>query len=987
MGSNAVDDAVRELGRYFGIRSADAYLSQILGADTDILDPTKATVPSTGRALLLSKISGASDESFATTKAMFDYIAANKPLEGYVEDICITPDRSDTYANQPVNRPEVKSGKVTYKEQGVGKPGDGKVFSINDIRDKDQKHKGDSSETPVNVIQVFPATGNVANADSAVAALFLTSVSTLEMSRAVPYIDILMITSEDEDNTLKEMSLGRWLLGPTSKDKSNVLTADFSDYKSVTTKIDDDVKRTEAAAAAMEIFTSPQTLINMPTGPLTNDPFRPFMSLEELAFNVAGAGGMFSFKSGEMKIKLHDKAKLGSITPLVTPGGLGSIKLAITYGWSHPDGKSHERKSDANASNRVGELIDAMRITEIYMVHNSEMTFEDNGEVSINAKIAMVGGNEVSKIDITLPSVVRLATRLDDVFKDINKMLRGLRESRGTAVGQLSKSDTLDAATNLNSALNISAKDVRALLAWTHASRRNKDIKEIGTELRKLFTSQGKKKGNLANLTKTRDAALDKIIQFLKKSPDPWLRSPKGMSVSRGYVSLGKIISVFVGESLKSTNQFSEVQLVFHAFNDSASFMQDFNIAQFPIQIAAFQTVIKEKFSKRGSMTVQSFLSILETYFISDVAANAYGMNSLYDTSGKQNTTEARANRKLRSTAKAAAAKGLLNDQLHTIWKKAYGITGDNATGLGWRKPEIMANIQAAPQRDALGTGKINSAKTVLKIQFFDQQCRTTETLRNLFIEFADSGITTAINRAPTTGCRGSRHQENFTNQLKFLETDLKLITKINLKSKVLESMKLTKTNKKLLDDISKNSYVINIASYKNLKDSISKIVPVLYWGSGAGSLMSAAIKTQSNSALTTVNMLRNSPGKSKDEGNVNVPTTIMPTALSIDTMGCPYISYGQQFFVDMDTNSTADNFYGVSSVNHTIGPDGFKTSIELIQLDAYGRFRSTFDSASMVALNLYLVAERQMIADEEKKKKMVTEVGTDAAASAAAAT
>jgi len=123
MGSKAVDNAIRELGRYFGIRSADAYLSQILGADTDILDPTKATAPSTGRSLLLSKISGASDESFATTKAMLDHVAKGKTLEGYIDDICITPDRSDTYANQPVNRPEVKSGAVIYKEQGMGMPG------------------------------------------------------------------------------------------------------------------------------------------------------------------------------------------------------------------------------------------------------------------------------------------------------------------------------------------------------------------------------------------------------------------------------------------------------------------------------------------------------------------------------------------------------------------------------------------------------------------------------------------------------------------------------------------------------------------------------------------------------------------------------------------------------------------------------------------------------------------------------------------------
>ena len=63
MSSQSLKAAINELGRFFGIRSADAYLQAILAADEDLpmaIDPLKESeLPLRGK--LLNEISGQGD--------------------------------------------------------------------------------------------------------------------------------------------------------------------------------------------------------------------------------------------------------------------------------------------------------------------------------------------------------------------------------------------------------------------------------------------------------------------------------------------------------------------------------------------------------------------------------------------------------------------------------------------------------------------------------------------------------------------------------------------------------------------------------------------------------------------------------------------------------------------------------------------------------------------------------------------------------------
>ena len=56
----------------------------------------------------------------------------------------------------------------------------------------------------------------------------------------------------------------------------------------------------------------------------------------------------------------------------------------------------------------------------------------------------------------------------------------------------------------------------------------------------------------------------------------------------------------------------------------------------------------------------------------------------------------------------------------------------------------------------------------------------------------------------------------------------------------------------------------------------------------------------------------------------------VIPASLSVTTFGCPLIEYGQQYFMDLQTGTTADNLYAVTNITHTLGAGKFDTSFSM---------------------------------------------------------
>tara|TARA_A100001037_G_C14737801_1_gene451727 strand:- start:159 stop:581 length:423 start_codon:yes stop_codon:yes gene_type:complete len=119
---------------------------------------------------------------------------------------------------------------------------------------------------------------------------------------------------------------------------------------------------------------------------------------------------------------------------------------------------------------------------------------------------------------------------------------------------------------------------------------------------------------------------------------------------------------------------------------------------------------------------------------------------------------------------------------------------------------------------------------------------------------------------------------------------------------------------------------------------------PTLYYGTATSGIMSAKVASMNNPALSTIRMVGSSkPDGGPDNGvDTGLPMEIAPTTLDLVVIGCPYISIGQQYYVDMGTNTTADNFYAVFDVQHTFDNGVFRTSLKMGTLSSFGRWRST---------------------------------------------
>ena len=1060
---------MNELGRFFGIRSADAFLQMIMGSAYELANPIIPINQASPRASLINDISGMTDAALSVDQLLTNIteLASNSELLKQINlDVCITVADENVAvdeATQPLNKLEVPvpgNPEAVDKTQGFFKPKNGTYYTVADYAVTDPE--ADSS-TKLHVIQVFPAVGNIASSDADVIALFMNSIPTLELSRAVPFVDILLLiqgNSADQDTT-RHLSLGRFLVGGNmSQDsgESDITRQVFTgEHIGLNPKSATITPRTSEAtdfmtAGSMELFTSPQTMVpSNPDGTLRMaegvdpnsddplDPFRPLMSLLSLNLTAVNTEGIHSYKAGDLNLVLHDRSQLNTIIPLVSPGELQNVRMRITYGWSHPDAQIG-RLSDAD-SNRFADLINSMNVTEEFNVINSTFDFADDGGVNIGLRLATAGENLIQQVDITLSEVVSAYEELTRITDSIKSALLKARKRR-SKIGKINSSTSLQRATNANSASMMSKKDIKKLQKFI-SKIKDKDFKAIGGFVEALGAQTDK-------LNKSKAASIKKMMTQIKKTPDPYLRKVgsfgkqmrlanigpgrqasaeeetlssalstqaegilaridyfqatidgavpgheardealrdriaelqsqlERISVRQGkitqatagrrtyvseysyrrdkilagsqtkrnlHVSLGKVLSYFVGKSLAQTEQFEEIQMIFYAFNESASYLHDCNIAQFPINVEDLGKKLTEQFNSSGKMTIKQLLQLLNNSFLLDQGAPGYGFSKIWKggkkgrVKGKDRERKLQPEYDIKDTTKRMVK---IQDEKQRVLKQAYGLHGtDDDAGAFFKLPQISLRIESVPMEGA--------TKSILKIHVFDQKCSTGEALHMLLDGFSSSGTTTKLRRqSPDFSARGSRHADIYALQMAILSRPpYNVITEVDAGGQgltdIADALGLTDDDAKaLLEDV----YVINIDSPSRLKNIYSSLFPTFVYGGAHSAIISAKVATENNALLAAARMVGGSTATPGASGiDPGLPTQITPTSLEIETFGCPYFAVGQQFFLDFMTNTTADNFYSVHEVSHTIEPGKFTTSIRMNTLSTFGKWTSTLDN------------------------------------------
>lgn len=1005
-----LEQVVAALGKYYGAVSRDDFVSMLIRSGSsgtgalEVPDPTPGLIAA--RALMDVTEGGYTAPELV--RALSDLVgggSSENDIPGLVR-ICYEPseisesdDRSGvllregktvSYSRPPggsATQGAVKGGEepsIAYSIKHISgmsessSTADGAAVSVN----TGASSPGNSGVT-FSVAQVFANRLSPASRDMGALTLFMNAIPTIEMSRAVPFIDVVLIqegaatTTDAAGSTrISSLSLGQFFLGNAPVQEGTVqhtiLTArdaivaaeNQRNAEFPRSRTDEDgVERTTAspiATAGMELFTTPQTLVNADEdhyeldefaasdelqmrrqAPII-DKFRPLMSLKSMSLQVVGTGGMMSYKSGKMSLTVHDRSRLAEVSALVKPSRYGTTHLLIEYGWSHPDAPVHGSLGPVNSDNLYGSLIGALRVREKYQVVNSSFSFDDTGQVDVELSLSMLSNSPMRQVQIGLG--LESVTEFDNVRRT-TQMIQHLRDrlSATTAQAVFGEGDLLGALTSPQGAVAPLSREAQQQIRRViqSASRGTQPgLRELGEALADLVGNNGRG-GSAETLRNQMKGAIDSSVRSLGQTSDPFFvgetsrtvpsgapRSPAAIRSSE-YVSLGKVLATFVGKPLTASGYFKDVQIIFYNFNSSASYMAGRNIATFPVHIENFKNTLKRELDQIINMPVEGFINFMGTYFVSDPSSEAYGFTGMY---GPRTPEDAELRQLSRQYERDDVAA--LNFQQEVL-RGAYGRPSDS--DLEFKQPTVSVVLESVPVRS-------QPDQTILRIHVTDAQSTSHATLQS----FLDASSAQSVGLINTRALAVQESLNRVTNPdrsgTESAVNDFKQTLQAAVDQGLLEPFP-TRQGSEVRGgegEGTRERYRLR-GGFGALKQFIMKTVPSVRYGEGSSGIISAKVTSMSDPALTTVNMQRQgqnpeTPTGAREQG---LPLSVAPVECSLETIGCPLWSFGQQLFIDFGTGTTVDSIYGVVGVDHVIGPGEFKSTVKLTPMNSYARYAS----------------------------------------------
>jgi hypothetical protein len=226
----------------------------------------------------------------------------------------------------------------------------------------------------------------------------------------------------------------------------------------------------EVLSAGIELFTMPQTLLNM--DPLSNkgrfqpviNPTMPFGAITNLTIDIRPSVGVISFKTATLTLKIFDRSRLVEIADFLNPKLYQAVTLWLTYGWRAPIFPPQSRPGLANDIKIYADFInESMLRREAYGVRNVSVSTEPNGVTTVTLSLFTRGGAELlevkdsrsgdfdkirEKIGADLEEIKALAKKFGlQSFVDVGKELRGSQVISAALAGDIIAVDSKELST------------------------------------------------------------------------------------------------------------------------------------------------------------------------------------------------------------------------------------------------------------------------------------------------------------------------------------------------------------------------------------------------------------------------------------------------------------------------------------------------------------------------------------------------------------
>ena len=692
-------------------------LSEYFGIGTNLLGQVDSTAE-----ILTNEILGgilSPQETIPTTAAVLEAAKDNTVLQNSGLLIS-TGDAALGGQYKSTGIVHEKFGSPSY--QGHKSPKGG-CYSSQDFLPTPEDDADEAVQTTVNVYQVFSTTQTPSILGTDISSFLMNCVPSIEWARSVPYLEVVALGDSGAD----PIYLRHFKNDGAAR---QFLTTDGPDLGKFLQSTDD-----QEVVGAMDVFTMPQTFVNAAgdglgdatTGNykgslrLGGDPFRPMMSVDmftcskfgALKVDAAAAKIVGNNFTAALKVRIHSKEGLNFFRDYIQPNpSSGGPRLQITFGWSHPDGSVNERPSDANVSARYGDIINACKVAGIYSIKDSRFTFMEGQEVQVDIDLTPVAQGEIRNQLFT--SAAGLLSGQDS--KDqLESFIKGAIRADNKDVWSVSGKQIVAklsgrAGQSLSAPVKKAIKEYLKLAKETAKKKRKGEVVEQdNSKLEELMKQIFDNPKAVAEGKRRRPSQVaDLILGDMKKKPDPFLRprfskgkhncgiskaSGKSFNGS-GYISLGKIVTYFLGSIMRDLDTHEEAQLVFYGFNHNAGTKHDFNIAQFPIKFSEFSKFFKDEVKRKGVFSAHEVVERAIGKFVSNnFAKNTYGIAPKENESKRTSSL-----------------------------KQAYGIDKESKSGCSFQPPQIRMTEQVCLSRDKVSSdGKSDKkGKPIYRVHIYD---------------------------------------------------------------------------------------------------------------------------------------------------------------------------------------------------------------------------------------------------------------------------
>jgi hypothetical protein len=1039
-------DAVDKLAKYYAIRTSTQDISAVVDrvinslnrvvprgtagnpAPADpgtivVTDQTQETITEIFSKLFNSPIGAVPIETLATTLNnifngdLADLDTINFPIGNIVQVIGDTPQVVNFRNTLPTQDNQIPGLVRSYKNNI-------KNVSIFDnsnncvpIVKLSSEERAALVDKKMYVVLITSPNLNISNRYAKPVSLFLNGVPAIEISKAVPYVEVefeFPIPALDENNRLLSPSIYKAMLGGVQANPDTPLWS-MQNANSSSNLTESNSNFTNLG---MEMFLTPQTLLNRRySGDASDirannvlDPTRPLLTIKQFSTAEVPSFAMYGYRSATLNMALMDRSRMPDFAPFFRADLRGTTRVKVEYGWHHPEGEELIRARRNNASPYV-DLINGMRRIEKFQIRNSAFSFRENGIVDINLDLVTLGQSQLaSELIIRNPNsdlagaisrLESLQTSLSNYLARTNLTSEEGSSSSGAPSVEIRGTEVLYAASDaFRTGFSLSEEEQRNLSTLIESlsgevrtgrgrrsSRTRVDRSAILTQVRDTLNSiwnGSNGTGGAASAVETeirRDVqnqindlrqyclgrpATGDVVAWPEESepidplvvpPENPYNRPEGLRgllggggleiprVSEGArgnalpeylrtggafgnglhqysVSLATLMANFVAQPLLQTGTYEEIQLIFYPFNENAAYASKMNIGNFEINLGMLTELLIEyrlaNTSRSATMTLAEFWSFINTNFIDNPAATSYG---LWDTNGSfyrpmpasRRTEIGRDNpdATTRYLTEPAYDETTLNGRIATLLANGVTPTGE------FRPPQLRLFTECLPIKDNPDTNK-----NILKIHIYDQQASGIAGTGEILLAERNRALSLA-GRPETDATTPLSEQWNSYRQ--------RLIEAAS-SAGIIQPVPNT------------NRFVIRGGS-RAIKDFIMNNMPYLIPGMQNSLIKGVSLSSLQDEAAATLNLV-NSPRTAElispnGEEPGNLPLQIIPVEMSMTTYGCPLIGFGTQYFVDLNTGTTADDIYNVNQISSEFEPGKYTTNIKFRPISGYTRYRN----------------------------------------------